>query len=314
MLLWLLPVLLLALTAGFGFLFLRHTCARREMPEDWEQKRIDASGNEVWKDAYAAGRAWLERHETEEIEVQSEDGFLLHGVLIPHVAPRATCILFPGWRSSWEMDFTCVLPTLYKLGLQPLVVDERAQGDSEGRYITFGIRERLDVPVWVDYVASRFGEKHPVFLQGLSMGASVVLMASSNHFGANVRGVIADCGFTSPREIISYVWRERTPFPAHFAVWLLDKSTRLFADFSLKEYSTTQAVAQTDYPILFIHGTKDRFVPSYMTRQAYDACKSRKTLVMVEGAGHGMSYLTDRPRVEAAYRAFIENELKPEKT
>ena len=303
------PILILALLAGFGFAMLHYACARRELPEDWEEKRIAASGSAAWQKAAQAGRDWLARQETEEAEVQSDDGYLLHGLLVPHIAPRATVILFHGWRSSWEMDFLCVLPFLHAQGLQLLLVDERAQGDSEGRWITYGVRERLDVPVWVDYVANRFGREHPIFLQGISMGATVVLMASSNHFGANVRGIVADCGFTSPYEIISSVWRNRTPFPSRFAMWLLDKYTRLFADFGLREYSTTEALAKTEYPVLFIHGTADRFVPSYMTRQSYEACRSAKRLILVDGATHGMSYLVDRPRIEAAYLAFLEKYL-----
>ena len=309
MLLFVVPFLALLALVLFGFLLLRMTCARRDLPEGWEEKRIEASGNAVWQETYRTGRDWLARHETEEVEVQSDDGFLLHGLLIQHVDPRATVILFSGWRSSWEMDFTCILPFLYEQRLQMLLVDERAQGDSEGRYITFGVRERLDVPVWVDYAANRFGREHPIFLQGLSMGATVVLMASATRYNANVRGILADCGFTSPYEIISGVWRDRTPFPAHFAMWWLDKFTRLFADFKLKEYSTTEALAKAEYPVLFLHGTADRFVPSYMTKQAYEACKSEKTLLLVDGATHGMSYLVDRPGVEAAYKEFVDKHL-----
>ena len=310
MLVFLVPFLLLLALVLFGFLLLRVTCARQDMPEGWEDKRVAESGNAAWQEAYRAGREWLERHETEEIEVQSDDGYLLHGLLVPHVDPRATVILFSGWRSSWEMDFTCILPFLHAQRLQCLLVDERAQGDSEGRYITFGVRERLDVPVWVEYLANRFGEKHPIFLQGLSMGATVVLMASSTRFGANVRGIIADCGFTSPHEIISSVWRNKTPFPSHFSMWWLDRFTRLFADFGLKEYSTTEALAKTEYPVLFLHGTADRFVPSYMTKQSYEACRSEKELILVDGATHGMSYLIDRPRVEAAYKEFVDQHIR----
>ena len=307
---WLIPVLLLAGVASFGFALLRVTCARREASEGWEEKRVEASGDAVWQEAFRAGREWLSRRETEEIEAQSDDGFVLHALLLPHIAPRATVILFHGWRSSWEQDFTCVLPFLHSLRLQCLLVDERAQGDSEGRYMTFGVRERLDAAVWVDYAAGRFGAEHPIFLQGLSMGATAVLMASDTRFSGNVRGIVADCGFTSPREIISKVWRDRTPFPAHFAVWLLDRYTRLFADFGLGERSTTQALEKAAYPVLFLHGTADTFVPAYMTKQAYAACKSKKTLLLVDGAEHGMSYLAGRQRAEEAYRTFIEENLK----
>ena len=306
---WLIAFVILLALLLLGFYVLREACARKDLPDGWEEKRIAASGNALWQEMAQKGRDWLARHETEELEVQSEDGYLLHGLLVPHVNPRATVLLFSGWRSSWEMDFTCILPFLHAQRLQCLLVDERAQGDSEGRWITFGIRERLDVPVWVDYAAQRFGKDHPLLLQGLSMGATVVLMASSTRFDANVRGVVADCGFTSPHAIISKVWRDRTHLPSHLAMWVLDKYTRLFADFGLKEYSTIEALRKTDYPVLFLHGTKDGFVPCEMTKQNYEACKSEKMLILVEGATHGMSYLADRTRVEAASLEFLNKHV-----
>lgn len=308
MLIWLIPLLAFAVLL-FGFVLLRETCMRRDLPDGWEQERIAASGNAVWQRMAKDGREWLARQETEELEVQSEDGFLLHGLLLPHVNPRATVLLFSGWRSSWEMDFTCILPFLHAQRLQCILVDERAQGDSEGRYITFGVRERLDVPVWVDYAARRFGKDHPLLLQGLSMGATVVLMASAVHFDANVRGIVADCGFTSPYEIFSKVFRDRTHLPPHFAVWLLDKYTRLFADFGLEEYSTVTALRKTEYPILLLHGTADGFVPCEMTRRNYDACRSEKTMLLIEGATHGMSYLVARERIETAYIEFLNKHV-----
>lgn len=305
----LIPLILVGLILLFGRLLLRYTCARRELPADWEETALKQYNAPALTEAYRAGQAWLARRETEDVEVQSDDGFLLSGVLVPHIAPRATAILFHGWRSTWELDFLPVAPFLYAQGLQLLFVDERAQGDSEGRYITHGVRERNDVSAWVDFISGRFGATHPIFLYGQSMGASAVLMAASFALGGNVRGVIADSCFTSPHEIISCVWRSKTPFPAGFAVWLLDKYARLFADFGLKECSTPDALRKARYPALLIHGTADRLIPSYMSGRAYEACRSEKTLVLIEGAAHGMSLLTDRPRVEGAISAFVDKNL-----
>ncbi len=311
MLPWVMAALLPLLPALLGFYLLRRFCARREQPEGWEEKWIAERGGEAWQEAARAGRKWLARHETEEAEVQSDDGFLLHALLVPHIAPRATAILFHGWRSSWELDFLPALPFLHdELGLQLLLVDERAQGDSEGRWITLGVRERADVPVWVDYAARRFGEKHPIFLMGSSMGAAALLLSSGDAFSGSVRGVVSDCGYASPYEAAATAWRNRTPFPSHFAMWLLDLFTRAFADFSLRAGDGFDALRKTEYPILFLYGTADRVVPGYMTKQAYEACAGEKTLVPVEGAGHCKCYLTDRVRVEAALREFVDGRLR----
>ncbi|MBE7002840.1 MAG: alpha/beta hydrolase [Ruminococcaceae bacterium] len=290
----------------YGFALLHNACARRDRSDGWEERSVAESGDRAWLDAWRAGSTWLARQEVEDLTVQSDDGFVLHALLVPHIAPRATVLLFHGWRSSPELDFLCLLPFLHSLELQCILIDERAQGESEGQYMTFGARERLDVPVWTAYAAERFGRRHPLYLYGMSMGASAVLMASALHMNANVRGVIADCGFTTPREVVSAVLRNKTPLPAYFTVWLLNWYTRLFAGFSLDECSALDALRKTELPVLFIHGKADRFVPSYMTKQMYDACASGKALLLVEGAGHCRSWLTDRAGYEAALREFVE--------
>ena len=311
MIFWLLPVLLLLFFAAFGFGMLYYVCGRSDRPEGWEEKRVAESGNAAWQELAAAGRAWLAGRESEEITVQSDDGFVLHGLLIPHIAPRATVILFHGWRSSWEMDFMCILPFLHSLRLQTLLVDERAQGDSEGRWITYGVRERTDVPVWVDYAVRRFGETHPIFLQGLSMGAATVLMASDLDLPENVRGVIADCPFTSPAAISKKVLREDMHLP--MAVYpFLALGARLFAGFGLREADAAEAVKTNDLPVLLIHGEDDRFVPCDMSRQIA-AARPGIRLETFPGAGHGLSFLADEARFTAAVDDFLARVLE-EKT
>ncbi len=306
--LWLWAALLAlgALVALYGFALLRYFCARRELGEGWEERFAEKHGGAAQCDALRAGRAWLSERESEEIEIQSEDGFLLHALLIPHVTPRATVICFHGWNSSWELDFLPILPFLYAQRMQLLLVDERAQGDSEGRWMTLGVREREDVPLWAEYAAGRFGRQHPIFLYGMSMGASAVLAASAQRMEADVRGVVADCAFDSPCETAARLWRERTPLPANLSMWLLDCFARLFADFSLRGHDTVRELARAAYPVLFIHGAADTLVPAYVSRRAYEACGSEKRLVVIDGAEHCMSCLTDREQYEAALLAFLQ--------
>ena len=174
----------------------------------------------------------------------------------------------------------------FTLGYNLLAVDERAHGESEGTYITFGVRERHDVATWAAYAAMHFGPAHPLILDGLSMGAATVLMASELELPASVRGIIADCGFSSPYAIMKSVLHWRCPWLVSGPLLALTGVfTRLFGG--------------------FIHGTGDQFVPCSMSQAAYDACTGEKRLILVEGAGHGQSYLVDRPRVQAAVREFL---------
>ena len=78
-----------------------------------------------------------------------------------------------------------------------LLCDLRAQGDSEGEFSTLGVLEKYDCLDWVEWAQNRFGDKNPIFLMGVSMGASIVMMSSDLELPDSVYGIIDDCGFTS---------------------------------------------------------------------------------------------------------------------
>ena len=54
----------------------------------------------------------------------------------------------------------------------------------------------------------RFGKDKSIFLFGISMGGGTVLMASGQRLPRNVKGIVADCPFNSPKDIIKHVCRK----------------------------------------------------------------------------------------------------------
>ena len=144
-----------------------------------------------------------------------------------------------------------------------------------------------------------------MFLDGISMGATTVLMALGRGVPPSVKGCIADCGFTSPWDEIGHCAHRWFHLPEKPMLCLLYPFTKVIAGFGLKEYSTEEALKNNRVPILLIHGLGDNFVPSWMTQRAYDANAGEKTLILVEGADHGMSYLTDEVRCRGALEAFL---------
>lgn len=295
----LLAVVLLALGL---FLF---ACRRSPAPDFTKPAVIAKWGRAEQTEEILAGITLMQ--DAEDIFLPSQDGLRLHGQLLQQPGAKGTILLFHGYRSSWIIDFSIVLPYYYSLGYNLLAVDERAHGQSEGVYITFGIHERRDAATWAQYAAMHFGPDHPLFLGGLSMGATTVLLASCFDFPANVRAIIADCGFTSPYEIAKSVLRRDAPkAPVSLLLPLCSLVTRLFAGFGLRDGSTIDAVRESRYPILFLHGTGDTFVPYEMTKRAFDACTAPKRLILVDGAEHGKSYVKEPDRVRQELKAFLD--------
>ncbi len=244
---------------------------------------------------------------------ESHDGKKLHANFYSCENAAGTLLMAHGYRSSWHVDFSISIPFYHAQGFNLLLIDQRACEQSEGKFITFGVKERMDVQKWAAVLGQKLGEDHPVFLCGLSMGAATVLMAADLDFAANVRGIVADCGFTDPYSIMKSVVRSKSKLlPWKPMLALAGIFTRLYAGFGLHEVSTLDTLRRTHYPILFFHGKKDDFVPYQMTQQAFDACTSEKELILVEGAGHGASYLAEQARVQSAIENFLQKHLPKE--
>jgi fermentation-respiration switch protein FrsA (DUF1100 family) len=171
-----------------------------------------------------------------------------------------------------------------------LLVEQRCHGVSDGKYIGFGVLERYDCLRWLDYV-NREHPGLPVYLFGISMGAATVLMASGFGLPGWVRGIIADCGFTSPEAIIERVMNKKYPLYRGPLAAVVADMTRMRAGYGPEDYSTLKAMAVNHTPVLFIHGSADDFVPLQMSVENYEACRAPKSLLVVDGAPHAKSYL-----------------------
>ena len=108
------------------------------------------------------------------------------GKLIGHYYEREKgaplIVFFHGlWGHSY-LDGVPIYRITQKHNWNLLLCDLRAQGDSEGEFSTLGVLEKYDCLDWVEWAQNRFGDKNPIFLMGVSMGASIVMMSSDLEF------------------------------------------------------------------------------------------------------------------------------------
>lgn len=231
----------------------------------------------------------------EEVRIHSHDGLTLFGRYYETEKGAPLQIQFHGWRGGSIRDMAGANTIARNNGQNVLLVDERAHGLSDGHTTTFGVKERYDVLSWVNYAIGRFGPDVKIVLSGVSMGGAVVLMASDLDLPPNVKGIIADSPFASPKSIICKVAEDRH-IPSGCAWPFVVASARIFGHFSINEFSALEAVKKAKVPILLIHGTGDRFVPCDMSRQIAENCASPVELEIFENAPHGVSYLWDTDR------------------
>lgn len=307
-LLWILAGLFFFVLLSGLYVFVKACVRRKELPWMVEEELKKTSFGKYYK-CIVASDEWLKEHQAQDVYVQSKDGLRLHGYWIPAENPRGTVLLVHGYRSTMLVDFGLAFAFYHALGMNVLVPEHRCHGKSEGKYITFGVKESEDITQWISYHNDHFGVQQ-IFLSGMSMGASTVLYLADQSLPANVKCIIADCGFTSPWEILDEVFRSVTHFPAAASLWATDLFARVFAGFSLKEKDTRKALAKAKLPVLMIHGSADDFVPCRMTLEGFDACTEDKELLIVQGAGHGVSFLVDKQSYTTKVIAFLEKHLE----
>lgn len=239
----------------------------------------------------------------EEVHIISFDGLRLFGRWYEGKKDSPVAVLCHGYRGSAYRDFSGGSDIFLSLGWNVLLIDQRAHGKSEGSTITFGVKEKYDALDWADYARER-KKGAPVFLVGISMGGATVLMASAMAEERGIKGIAADCPYSSPYEIISKVMVDKGLKPS-LLMPLVSLSAFLFGHFRLKSESAAEAVEKSSLPILIIHGLDDRFVPDYMSREIYERSKGNVEYETFPNAGHGLSYMVDRKRyVDTTVRFF----------
>ena len=263
-------------------------------PDFDERQRLRALGEELADVVRQAneGLDWVDTQPQEAVRTVSRGGFELCGTLIPSPKPTqnvALCI--HGFRSSWKMDYGASARFMQECGCHVLFPDNRAHGGSGGKFIGFGCTDRYDIISWCKYIEGRFGEDCRIMLVGISMGGAAVISAAGDaDLPHSVCGVISDCPFSSGWEELAYQMKRMFGLPSFPILHTVDLMLRVFAGYSLRRQRPLDMVSGINVPLLLVHGLEDKFVPTEMSERLYSRAVCDKRLLLVRGAGHGVSY------------------------
>lgn len=257
----------------------------------------------------------------DEIELEIErDGLKLRGIYIPGTERptgdptfhNGCAIIVHGWRDVGGTRILDARPYL-EAGISVFLPSLRAHIPSEGKRIDVGCKHYDDLFVWMDEIDKRLGETAPTWyvFDGLSMGAATVLTASGDErLPENVVAVIADCGYTSLIAQGKWLTRGMNSILRGPAIFFAKIFFYILMGYKLHDPTALTAVARATVPTFIIHGSDDKFVPTWMSEKLIEACASElKEHWIVEGAQHALSAFVAGPEYPRRKLSFIDKAI-----
>ena len=245
-----------------------------------------------WQRISQQTRDWEKANPREAASVPAPDGLKLSGEYALNAAPsHRWALILHGYRGK-KTDMLSVASYYGQRGYNVLLPDLRGCGTSEGAFIGMGWLDRKDMLQWIDWIIRRDPDAQ-IVLHGISMGGATVMMTAGEALPPQVRAAVEDCGYTSVWDIFADeldLLFHLPPFPVLHAASAV---SALRAGYGFKEASALEQVKKARVPMLFIHGELDNFVRTDMVYPLYEACPTEKQLLVVEGAGHGTSFVKD---------------------
>ena len=244
----------------------------------------------------------LKEYDMDAIHIESKDHLKLTGYYYHVSKPKAICITCHGYHSDPYLACGVFISKALKKDHDVLAIDQRSHGNSEGSHITFGLKESEDLLLWIEYLSSKFSL--PIYIYGISMGGLACCLAASS-FPDNVKLLIADC---APKSIESTFKHFLSLF--HLPTFLYFKPLvylcKKYADFNPLEGDADKSLKESQLPIIFIHGTKDRIVPYKMGLENFISKGSNAKFIKCEGADHAVGYLQELDKCEQIINEYLK--------
>jgi fermentation-respiration switch protein FrsA (DUF1100 family) len=203
---------------------------------------------------------------------------------------------------------------LHAAGYSLLLLGLWACGESQGRALTLGGREREDVAAALTYLRTR-PDVNPdqLGVLGLSLGGALAILAACDTPG--VRAVVAESAFRSVRSAVRQNFRRFTRLPsvpcAELTLRLTERRHRVRADRVAPEREVARL---RGCALLLIHAVDDAIISVADARAIYRRAPEPKELWLVPSAPHAMAFNTLRQTYATRVVAFFDRWLLPERS
>ncbi|MDV2581309.1 alpha/beta hydrolase [Alkalibacillus haloalkaliphilus] len=232
---------------------------------------------------------WYDEQETEIIEMTTYDDLNLVAQFIEGDSDEAKAVILAhGFRNTSD-NMGKLAKFYYDKGFDILIPDARGHGESEGDYIGYGWHDRHDYVDWIDVLIEGY-RAEDIILHGNSMGAATVLMTSGEELPEQVKGIIADSGYSSVKDELAHQLNHIYGLPAFPLLEVTSVVTNIRAGYTLGEASAIDQLKQNELPLFIIHGDDDDLVPTEMAYEIAEATAGNYEMWIVPGAGHTKAF------------------------
>lgn len=204
--------------------------------------------------------------------------------------------------------------TLNRRGFGVLQFDFRGHGTSEGKRVSSGWHERMDILGAYDYLISRGVSSNDIGLHGVSMGAGAACLAAAEE--PCIRALSLDTPYANASEMILRETSFRTRLPSWFAMAFIPCAVfigRRLYDIDVEGMAPEKAVSQLDYPVSVIYGTVDSRIPPEHSRRVFDASPGSSELWIVEGVSHADSFVENKAEYAERVAEYFLSRLRSSK-
>jgi len=251
----------------------------------------------------------FENLKKENIEIESNSGYILNGIFIPGKENEKRTIIISHGVTMSKYSSIKYMNIFFERGWNVLIYDHRSHGETKGKYVTYGYNEKYDLQNVVKWVKKRIGKDIVLGIHGESMGSAVAIQYAGMEDGADF--YIFDCPYSDFKEQLTYRLKEEHNLPKYPMIPLVDIVLKIRAGFWLKEIKPLDYVTKIKNPALFIHAKEDKYILSNMSKKLYEAKKGPKKLYLAENGDHAEAYVKNQKRYINEIGEFLkENNIQ----
>ena len=240
----------------------------------------------------------------EEITLKSDYGYDIKGIFIPNSNSNKCIILCHGITVNINYSVKYIKP-FYNRGFSIFMYDHRNHGLSGGDYTSMGYFEKFDLKTCANYIFNKLGDDISLGVLGESMGAATVLQYCS--IDKRIDFCIEDCGYSDVFDLFRHRLKEDYKINFIPLLYIADILMKFKYSWNFKSASPITFIKDIDIPILFIHGDKDDYVPTYMV---YDLFNSKTTgirdIYIAKDAKHADALISNPNKYDAVIGSFLD--------